>query len=149
MIPTNLPLEASSQQLCCVSFIQAISAAKACQKSRDEAESDGEIQGRDPAWLTKLMARVSLEGGSVPSSSRRGGAAAAPTNPLAGGLGSPAAVMPAGPLCIVCEEDRANVMVQPCGHLCLCSACASGIQRSGNACPMCRKDIGHVQTVYY
>jgi len=41
--------------------------------------------------------------------------------------------------CIVCMEDTRTTVMQPCGHLCLCSSCAGQIMRGTRpTCPVCR-----------
>jgi ankyrin repeat protein/serine/threonine protein kinase len=42
------------------------------------------------------------------------------------------------PKCCVCIERRPNIIMHPCGHLCLCENCALDIDR----CPICRADGG-------
>lgn len=68
--------------------------------------------------------------------------AAAPSNPLA-------ASAPGGPLCVVCDDGRADNLVQPCGHLCMCQACAPRVLRDRSGCPMCREEIDTVQRIFY
>ena len=40
--------------------------------------------------------------------------------------------------CVVCWEQCADVVFQPCGHLCTCSACVAACLGSTFLCPMCR-----------
>ena len=43
------------------------------------------------------------------------------------------------PDCIIClDEDCAEIVLVPCGHLCMCKDCAKGIN---DTCPMCRCKI--------
>ena len=39
--------------------------------------------------------------------------------------------------CVVCFSAERNVLLLPCKHLVLCSACASKV----SACPMCRTAV--------
>ena len=41
--------------------------------------------------------------------------------------------------CIICWEAPANVILQPCGHLCVCSGCIPLLL--GLPCPMCRGEV--------
>lgn len=52
----------------------------------------------------------------------------------------------AGSQCRICLEERANVVIVPCGHACLCHGCAlsASQRRTMNACPMCRAPIREV-----
>lgn len=97
--------------------------AKGVHEKRKEAE------GRPMRWLSKRVGGVRLDSG----------AAAATPSAASGG----------GPLCIACDERRADRMCQPCGHLCLCGPCAPAIERSRTGCPMCRGDLDRIQTVYF
>ena len=47
-------------------------------------------------------------------------------------------VLDSSPDCVVCWERCADVLFQPCGHLCTCSACAGTCLGSASLCPMCR-----------
>ena len=42
--------------------------------------------------------------------------------------------------CVVCWSAGPEVIFQPCGHLCVCTACAQPFLE-GLACPMCRQII--------
>ena len=41
--------------------------------------------------------------------------------------------------CIICWEASANVVLQPCGHLCMCLSCVELLR--GAVCPMCRGEV--------
>lgn len=44
-------------------------------------------------------------------------------------------------LCVVCQDEEANVAVVDCGHLCLCMSCSDTIMKSTRECPLCRTRI--------
>ncbi len=45
-------------------------------------------------------------------------------------------------LCVICISEEKNTVVMPCGHLCVCKACAIEIAKSrGPDCPVCRKKV--------
>lgn len=48
------------------------------------------------------------------------------------------------PTCIVCENPR-EVILLPCGHICLCYDCSQAIERK---CPMCRATIESVNEYF-
>ncbi len=50
-------------------------------------------------------------------------------------------------MCIVCLTDKADNIIIPCMHLCLCSDCKEEFV-DGSACPMCRQIIKSVNKVY-
>ena len=41
--------------------------------------------------------------------------------------------------CIICWEAPANVILQPCGHICACTGCIPLLL--GLPCPMCRGKV--------
>ena len=43
------------------------------------------------------------------------------------------------PECIICWDANASVVLQPCGHLCVCLGCVELLR--GAACPMCRGQV--------
>ena len=47
--------------------------------------------------------------------------------------------------CVVCLHRPLDVVLEPCGHLCLCRGCSDRIKER---CPICRKPIVRKQFVY-
>jgi hypothetical protein len=48
------------------------------------------------------------------------------------------------PECIACMDAVSNVLLAPCGHLCLCAPCwGSMIHAAGRKCPLCRAAVEH------
>ncbi len=50
--------------------------------------------------------------------------------------------------CAACSENEKRVAMVPCGHVCLCIACAKRLPKP-YACPMCRGSITSALTVFY
>ncbi|KAI8429600.1 hypothetical protein MSG28_000198 [Choristoneura fumiferana] len=46
--------------------------------------------------------------------------------------------LPEVQLCVVCAENPKEIILLPCGHVCLCEDCSDNIQE---ACPICRERI--------
>ncbi|KAI5121709.1 hypothetical protein M0805_002102 [Coniferiporia weirii] len=44
-------------------------------------------------------------------------------------------------LCVVCQDEDANIVIVDCGHLALCRACADLVWSSSRECPLCRTRI--------
>jgi Zinc finger, C3HC4 type (RING finger) len=49
-------------------------------------------------------------------------------------------------VCVVCQHDPKQVLLQPCLHLCLCVKCS--ISPKIKDCPICRADIDYKETVH-
>ena len=49
--------------------------------------------------------------------------------------------------CVICLENKANVRLLPCNHVCMCNMCIGNfLQKSNPAqCPLCRVSIGSTQ----
>jgi hypothetical protein len=43
--------------------------------------------------------------------------------------------------CVVCRDRPRSLVLLPCAHACLCSACATSIQATSKSCPICRATI--------
>ena len=103
------------------------------------------------------MGSLPLEGakglptGSVPAPVRSAGMglagfhssatskAAAPKDVIASTSMQPHAAAPGSDEvaeCVICWDAAANVVLQPCGHVCACSGCAVVLEEA--LCPMCR-----------
>ncbi|KAI6204868.1 hypothetical protein M3Y94_00727000 [Aphelenchoides besseyi] len=50
--------------------------------------------------------------------------------------------------CVVCS-GRADNLILPCRHLCLCSECVDQLQQHSRKCPVCRGDIESILRIYY
>jgi len=54
-----------------------------------------------------------------------------------------------GTRCTVCLDNPREVLLQNCGHVCVCSDCVSRIRFGGdNRCPICRKLIEGTQSAF-
>lgn len=47
-------------------------------------------------------------------------------------------------VCVICRDEQKNVVLMPCRHLCLCINCSGAIR----ICPLCRKPITKIMSVY-
>ncbi|XP_069686347.1 E3 ubiquitin-protein ligase LRSAM1-like isoform X1 [Periplaneta americana] len=66
----------------------------------------------------------------------RPGSAVQPSAPPADDEGGGVSTMPTAE-CVVCMDDKCEVIFVPCGHMCTCIKCAELVQE----CPMCRSQI--------
>lgn len=44
-------------------------------------------------------------------------------------------------LCVVCQDEEANIAIVDCGHLAMCRTCSDLIMSSSKECPLCRTRI--------
>ncbi|KAF8345287.1 hypothetical protein F5887DRAFT_917558 [Amanita rubescens] len=44
-------------------------------------------------------------------------------------------------LCVVCQDDEANIAIVDCGHLAMCRECSDLVMASSRECPLCRTRI--------
>ena len=74
-----------------------------------------------------------------------GQAAMVPADPAGGSITVSTAESPGSEPdaeeCVICWEGAAEVILQPCGHLCLCEQCVQPLLKQGLGCPMCRVNI--------
>ncbi|KMQ82076.1 zinc c3hc4 type ring finger domain containing protein [Lasius niger] len=47
--------------------------------------------------------------------------------------------------CVICMDEDRSVAIQPCGHCVCCAGCSKKIE----SCPICRKDVRSLITVYF
>jgi hypothetical protein len=52
-------------------------------------------------------------------------------------------------LCVMCLDARMDHIIIPCGHQCVCGACAEALKRAAHpACPLCREPISVTAKVF-
>ncbi|KAK7018583.1 RING-finger domain-containing protein [Favolaschia claudopus] len=44
-------------------------------------------------------------------------------------------------LCVICQDDEANIAIVDCGHLAMCRGCSDLVMSSSRECPLCRTRI--------
>ncbi|KAI0090351.1 hypothetical protein BDY19DRAFT_888033 [Irpex rosettiformis] len=44
-------------------------------------------------------------------------------------------------LCVICQDEEANIAIVDCGHLCMCRVCSELIMNETRECPLCRTRI--------
>ncbi|KAF8888626.1 hypothetical protein BD779DRAFT_1524005 [Infundibulicybe gibba] len=44
-------------------------------------------------------------------------------------------------LCVICQDDEANIAIVDCGHLAMCRGCSDLVMASSRECPLCRTRI--------
>jgi len=50
--------------------------------------------------------------------------------------------------CVVCLGAEREVLLQDCGHVCVCADCADELIKAGHSCPVCRAVIVRVMPAY-
>mmetsp|Transcript_473 Transcript_473/g.996 ORF Transcript_473/g.996 Transcript_473/m.996 type:complete len:126 (-) Transcript_473:477-854(-) len=53
-----------------------------------------------------------------------------------------------GGTCVVCQCEKANVAIIPCGHICLCTSCHPTYLRRLATCPVCSQSHSGAIKVY-
>jgi len=44
-------------------------------------------------------------------------------------------------LCVICQDEEANIAIVDCGHLAMCRGCSDLVMNSSRECPLCRTRI--------
>ena len=50
--------------------------------------------------------------------------------------------------CIVCMDAENTHSFVPCGHKCVCEACANTVMATRGECPKCRAEVDNVMRIY-
>ena len=53
-----------------------------------------------------------------------------------------------GTRCTVCLDNVREVLLHPCGHVCVCQDCSDRLKYGDNQCPICRKNISSISKAY-
>jgi len=64
----------------------------------------------------------------------------APPRPMSGVTSRPAMTinLERNGLCVICQDEEANIAVVDCGHMAMCRGCSDLIMSSTRECPLCR-----------
>jgi len=57
-----------------------------------------------------------------------------------GGWGTATSLERTG-LCVICQDEEANIAIVDCGHLAMCRGCSDIVMGSSRECPLCRTRI--------
>lgn len=98
---------------------------------REHAEGEQREEGEDVG--TSEDAHVDAE---VFTSEATKGTTPPPTKPR----GSAADLERTG-LCVICQDEEANIAIVDCGHLAMCRGCSELIMGTSRECPLCRTRI--------
>ena len=54
-------------------------------------------------------------------------------------------------LCVLCIDKKANVVVNPCGHVCLCITCRPYFEQMQGAqrCPLCSQNVISLISLFF
>eukprot|EP00735_Rhodelphis_limneticus_P007469 TRINITY_DN20018_c0_g1::TRINITY_DN20018_c0_g1_i1::g.1282::m.1282 TRINITY_DN20018_c0_g1::TRINITY_DN20018_c0_g1_i1::g.1282 ORF type:complete len:192 (+),score=14.39,sp/Q7M3S9/RNGB_DICDI/26.62/1e-07,zf-C3HC4_3/PF13920.1/2.8e-13,zf-C3HC4_2/PF13923.1/7.2e-06,zf-RING_2/PF13639.1/0.00015,zf-RING_5/PF14634.1/0.0012,zinc_ribbon_2/PF13240.1/0.0035,Prok-RING_4/PF14447.1/0.0043,zf-P11/PF03854.9/0.071,Seryl_tRNA_N/PF02403.17/0.51,Seryl_tRNA_N/PF02403.17/32,TMF_DNA_bd/PF12329.3/3e+02,TMF_DNA_bd/PF12329.3/0.37 len=50
--------------------------------------------------------------------------------------------------CRLCLSTRVEMMMRPCGHVCMCMKCAQEYVKNSNLCPICRRKVTRAIPAY-
>ena len=50
--------------------------------------------------------------------------------------------------CAICMSNVKDIILQPCGHCCMCKMCYDKMKDLNRICPMCRRQVNWCVTVY-
>ena len=130
-----------------VALNQAIAMAARANAAleRSTAASAAARGSRLPALASSLQARVyELEAANTGLERRltRGDGDAAHRDKRARpALGAVENAVEDATSCVVCRDRPRSLVIIPCAHACLCSACATSIMATSTKCPICREKI--------
>ena len=51
-------------------------------------------------------------------------------------------------LCSICMEKNIDTVIVPCNHACMCRSCANRVLNTTGKCPICRKPIQRLVTIF-
>ena len=48
--------------------------------------------------------------------------------------------------CVICLDEKPNIVFGPCGHSCMCNTCCEQMKKiqQSKQCPLCRRAISNI-----
>ncbi|KAG8724850.1 hypothetical protein FRC12_024262 [Ceratobasidium sp. 428] len=143
----RIPQDALEKRDLVEKVVTLVDAARA-EKERDAraraAEEEAEIEAQRRAF--EELENVKKDGaqkaeGSKTSDEEIAQGSSEPHSDLPKAARPAAAKLERDGLCVVCQDEDANIAIVDCGHLCLCMACSELIMSESKECPLCRTRI--------
>jgi hypothetical protein len=125
--------------------------AERARAAAEEAAAAAAVEAAERLQLEEEAAALAL---SVQSDTLRVRSNARRLQQVQARLGVPPAAPAPHPdaeenMCVVCFEAPMDHIIIPCGHQCVCGACAEALKREAHpACPLCREPISVTAKVF-
>ncbi|KAI0366799.1 hypothetical protein BV20DRAFT_981714 [Pilatotrama ljubarskyi] len=104
--------------------------------------SGGETQGQSASHPTPVpQATEGAPTAPPPSTPPKATASPPPVSTLTPKAQAMASRLERTGLCVICQDEEANIAIVDCGHLALCRGCSDLIMKSTRECPLCRTRI--------
>jgi hypothetical protein len=115
------------------------------RERRDRERAEREHKDKD-SEDNPVSAAGGSEGSGSGSSSSTGGrsttpSSASPAPPLAPKQQAMQSLLERTGLCVICQDEEANIAIVDCGHLAMCRGCSDLVMSSTKECPLCRTRI--------
>jgi len=107
------------------------------ERARSHEHTDGEHRQETEGAETDGDAHLHVEQSSGEAST----APLAPPPKTHGTTHGTTADLERAGLCVVCQDEEANIAIVDCGHLAMCRGCSELIMASSRECPLCRTRI--------
>ncbi|EIN08433.1 hypothetical protein PUNSTDRAFT_144029 [Punctularia strigosozonata HHB-11173 SS5] len=110
----------------------------------EDVEDEGSTNGAEAETSEEAPSEQPGEGGQGAPLAAEGTpqqttpAAPRPLSPRAKEM---AATLERNGLCVICQDEEANIAIVDCGHLCMCRDCSDLVMKSTRECPLCRTRI--------
>ncbi|RDX47272.1 hypothetical protein OH76DRAFT_1484877 [Lentinus brumalis] len=106
------------------------------RRAREEEARGGPSQSTDEG--ATATPEPSRDGATTPPASTASPPPASTLTPKAQAMASR---LERTGLCVICQDEEANIAIVDCGHLAMCRACSDLIMNSTRECPLCRTRI--------
>ncbi|KAI9066995.1 hypothetical protein FKP32DRAFT_1589020 [Trametes sanguinea] len=116
-----------------------VDAAPQTQQSSEAAAHDQQT-GQDVP-TAQSSGSASDTAGATPSTPPRVPVSPPPTSTLTPKAQAMASRLERTGLCVICQDEEANIAIVDCGHLAMCRECSDLIMKSTRECPLCRTRI--------
>ncbi|QRW18908.1 Zinc finger, C3HC4 type (RING finger) protein [Rhizoctonia solani] len=124
-----------------VTLVEAARVAKEREARLKAAEEEAELEAQRQA-LEEIDRRkkASVQKDDAGTSEERESQVDAPVG-LPKAAAHAATKLERDGLCVICQDEDANIAIVDCGHLCLCLECSELVMQSSKECPLCRTRI--------
>jgi len=111
------------------------------RREREKQEEERKVKDRERKLMEERRQREGESNTEETGGRPSGGDEPKPSTPHSPQSAPPYPERTQDGLCVICQDEHANMAIIDCGHLALCKGCSEIVMKTSRECPLCRGRI--------